>query len=1366
MINGQVIKNPSGFNKQRLDSFIRSVKTNKEDVQRKELDEALQQHTMLAAQDMLGRAVQLPPIEYLRAAYQNAYLPQMPQAAYGMEIGAVMESAPAPFMYPSQMNITPPNSDMFKKNMDRYEGKGTNALKGLFNTAANAILNPAIMEYNQNVYNAKQKAAQEAKDQEAEDDTPGARYGGSLRKAAYGDNGDPVKMMFKGIPGMEGYTQTESGEYKDPDGNLLTQDQMLVKMQEAYNQYRTEVGNAFANTPTPSWGGPLDLSYLNQYPVRPGLNLPGVTISGEGIPPNLLKGIATPQVYSNIGFDRPSLGQYMGLRPQYYLDPGSVAYSPNYKEMYKDARSKNQFDRFKTDITANPTAMGKFFDKIGIGKLVPTQNYKVKETILPEGQSIFDEDYLEKARIDSIRANYADAPGGGLIEGEELTPGSWARRSRRERRDALKTAGIEPTHKNLKGLGKKYLENERKQVEREGYEAARDAYEKQLAKEQLINNVDYQIFSGARPRNPWDLMGTGTQPVKPAVAPKAPTTPTPAPAGNTTTGATSYNPPAFDLGRTQNQIVKTEDEWFGTKPAGLALPNNYDPDWRNYAVDKGAGQMVYPNANQVKRDWDEVMAKDPKKKAMWESFNDMPAPIREIAADQVFNAGYDPRVMVLGAAGVDKGYTGKGSPVISNPEYRNWLKTNADQLWKDNKALINQQYADDPQAFTSSITDNRKIIYKNMRTKDLPGGVRTDFPSNSGGPGTQYNAWAGRSGAVQDYIDQIYFSPSTGYTAPKYFQKTGGGIHKFIPKAATGMGMGGDPCPPDHYWDANKGECVPFAKSVPTREQLYDPEGPYYQWLDELNYRRNHSNYQDWVGQQRQNYIDNNFKGEKYIIDENGKKVRTPEFEDFMQNSEGYKEIQNKYRYLRKDHSIDMHPDYKEQNFFDKDKEWDEESKEIYNELFNTDDPAEDDVHGQYYQRMMKEDFYKKQNPGKLIPKYDNDHPEILEQFYKENIDPIQMSPEQRIRGNYDNWCPCWKEQVIDFVQGRPITKDVCVPCEEMGMAQNGGTMLPMFETDGEFGFDNGLIELSYPARNMTAEYMTNSCPEGFRKGADGNCYPLIGNKYYRYYMDNKYRNSKVDDQKLTGLDAKPLPLELNNVPITQKNYALPKQYDNIDWNITDPFSKKSGPFNYDLGYKQPNKELLFPDADKMQTFFDNGEAPLTADAFSKQLDQYAVKYTGSNKEPQDEAYAEYDAKLRSKRSAPAYLNVINATGKFLANNVFGRDERRNAEEQFRKSRFLENNLALTSADTQFSPRLRGFDRTTDAYAGAPFAGANVQYGQPLIAQAQKGAELMMTMQEGGVYTLTPEMIKQIIENGGEVEYMDNSINFENPFNQ
>lgn len=191
MIDNQFIKKPSGFNKQRLDSFVRSVKTNKQDVQKKELDEALDLHTQLVAQDMMQRAMQLPPFEDLKQAYREQAMSDIPKAAYGMEIGAVMPSINTPFTYPSQQNITPPNSDMFKKNADAYANKGMNAFKSLLSTTANAIVNPAIQKYNQDVY-AKQQAAQEA-----EDDLPEEKMGGDLIKAqTLGEIGNSLKAAY------------------------------------------------------------------------------------------------------------------------------------------------------------------------------------------------------------------------------------------------------------------------------------------------------------------------------------------------------------------------------------------------------------------------------------------------------------------------------------------------------------------------------------------------------------------------------------------------------------------------------------------------------------------------------------------------------------------------------------------------------------------------------------------------------------------------------------------------------------------------------------------------------------------------------------------------------------------------------------------------------------------------------------------------------------------------------------------------------------------------------------------------------------------------------------------------------------------
>jgi hypothetical protein len=1452
MIDNQFIKKPSGFNKQRLDSFVRSVKTNKQDVQKKELDEALELHTQLMAQDMMQKAMQLPPFPVLQQGYMNQGMQQMPQAAYGMEIGAVMPSINTPFTYPSQQNITPPNSDMFKKNADAYAGKGMSAFKNLFTTAANAVLNPAIQEYNQKVYNAKQKAAADKE----ETDLPEEKLGGDLIKAKDGidfevsydwrkspaenaelnrraqvmgwnsvaeyeksgwkqnelalkqralvnnpqvqqiaktaaelnpelanvqarqdqlyanktsgtqkavnqayytlsnpldalgqyskygdipqgnvgnygfkdDSAGPVsltnttfnpfawgnaayrfanevgdadswttgrgavnmttdflealpfysevskaakpaltfaankgsnlfdnviniepntydKVPFKpweskGLPAKEAVV-TESDFWKTADlkktvadlknhnkewddlyneyeiidadlakrgtktdgtpnainnlypelkarfdklvankpaaissktltteqekylkdlllpaeidntipyfrgsygpqafansiskqdwsplksnfkptgtiedfflrhsqnknindildanydiskltdplatvnidgitykigdildfknrgytneltprkffwnqkggniptakmggdlikgvggfdvgdalkaayeqamanlrsddpvynesGDLLTKEQLQQAASDAYNRYYQGINEAYKNNPTPNWGS-ADFSYLNQYPTMPSLEMPGYNLSGQGVAPELYKGIAAAQMYNNMQPEYPGLGRYFGLSPQKKFEINDVNYSPNYKEMYNDALGRGEYDRFETNIEADPTLAGRALDKIGIGKLFSTRNYNVTENILPRGESVLDPERLEETQRKQTLLKNVNSPGGGLFETDQATPDLWQNISRRQRRELLNEADIDPNRKNLRGLGRKFLANEAAEIAAERGPAPRP---NGINIPGMVMPVDIsgiqtedQTPTPSITKLPSASAPKGSNPVVPAPSVTGPNNPVVPPAVTTTQPTAAYAPPAFDLGRTQNQIVKTEADWFGTKPAGLALPDNYDKDWRNYAVDKSAGPFMYPDANKVGQDWNAAMAKDPKKKAMWESFNDMPAPIREIAADQVFNAGYDPRVMVLGAAGVDKGYTGKGSPVISNPEYRSWLKTNADQLWKDNKALINQQYADDPQAFTSSITDNRKIIYKNLRTGDLPGGVRTDFPSNSGGPGTQYNAWSGRSGAVQDYVDQTYFDPSTGYTAPQYFKQRGGS-----------------------QLPSFKGEYGPSTFGVP------NPFGISPNWF-------------------------NNF-----------------------------------------DLAIGL----------------------------KTDNPL--------------------------------------------------------MAGTQDD--------VLNYN-----------------------------------GFD----------------YNNNGLPSG---------------------------------------------------------------------------------------------------------------------------------YIGANEDKSSLATATGRGKLKGNIAPTTYLTIGNAAGKFLADNVFGRDERKNAEKAYRKSRFLENNLALTSADTQFDPRLRGFDRATDAFGGAPYAGAQVQYGQPLIAMAQQGTEIPMTMQEGGVYTLTPEMIKQIIDNGGEVEYVDNSNNFVNPFNQ
>jgi hypothetical protein len=1042
MIDNQFIKKPSGFNKQRLDSFVRSVKTNKQDVQKKELDEALELHTQLMAQDMMQRAMQLPAFPDLQQAYINQGMQQMqqiPQAAYGMEIGAVMPSINSPFTYPSQQNLTPPNSDMFKKNADAYAGKGMSAFKNLFTTAANAVLNPAIQEYNQKVYNAKQKDAKDKEDAE-ETDLPQEKLGGlikaqkGLTRAAYlkksGDlpkaqimgttgstfgssTGDPKKSEYKPREVQEAETalqenldryQSDEPVY-DNQGNLLTKDQLQKATQDAYNAYYQAVGQAYKDNPAPSFGGPGDMSYMYNYPTRDGLNLPNVNISGPGVTPELYTGTGADQKYTNMGMDYPGLGAFIGLSPQRYLESNDMNYSPNYKAMYNDALSKGQYDRFETNITANPTVAGNILDKLGIGKMFATRNYDITQNILPEGQSILDPERLaENQRRQTLLAN-EDMPGGGLFQTDEMDPYIWENRTRRDRRDVLKGAGIDPSRKNLRRLGEDYFENLKQDRIREEAEASREGYENTLAAEDAATRRDVSVATmGKRPRNYWDLVGTGVQSVSPAPAVTGPTntvvqpavtptqpnvvTPNSATSGNTNAAApttqpfynTNYN--WNDVQKENADIIKKIGNYEITKgsPLGSGLlaytPLTTNPEqFYNWQESRTGNYYDYSGHDQ--------------NKARFKGFdaNALPKDLREVVLDQSINQSTDPRLTMLISQGL-----------VNDTDRYNYDNAKITSLFNDpkNQEALSKAYNEDPKQFINTYLDQRLVTYGRTNKKN--------FDQNT------FNS----------------LSP-----------------------------------------------------------------------------------------QEKEKYLSN-------------------------------LEVADAYDYT-------------------------------------------------------------------------------------------------------------WEPRIAQYRK------------------QKGGSQLPMFQIEGE--------------------------------------------------------------------------------------------YPGIDWNITDPFAKKPGPlFGNDQNKFTLGLPPLFPDANKMRTFFDNGEAPLTAEAFSKELDKYVPKYTGQ--EPQQLATATGNAKIKSNIAPTTYLTVGNAAGKFLADSVFGRDERKNAEKDYRKSRFLENNLALTSADTQFDPRLRGFDRTTDAFAGAPYAGAQVQYGQPLIAMAQQGTEIPMTMQEGGVYTLTSDMIKQIIDNGGEVEYVDNSNNFVNPFNQ
>lgn len=195
----------------------------------------------------------------------------------------------------------------------------------------------------------------------------------------------------------------------------------------------------------------------------------------------------------------------------------------------------------------------------------------------------------------------------------------------------------------------------------------------------------------------------------------------------------------FNLDRMLNQISKNEAFFFGTE-----RPNPLSVDWREQQIQGDFG--MYSEGNKTKEAFDDIL-KNVNKKYIWDDYADMPAPLKDIAGDHLFNSSTDPRIFTLAAAGV--------IDWNDRMKYKNDLVL-LDKTWKDGKQIILDQYNDDPQAFTSSVSDYRKMLYAKTRTYD------NDIPSNSGTPGLQYNAWAGRSDATQKYIDETYFKKNGG----------------------------------------------------------------------------------------------------------------------------------------------------------------------------------------------------------------------------------------------------------------------------------------------------------------------------------------------------------------------------------------------------------------------------------------------------------------------------------------------------------------------------------------------------------------------------------------------------------------------------
>ena len=258
--------------------------------------------------------------------------------------------------------------------------------------------------------------------------------------------------------------------------------------------------------------------------------------------------------------------------------------------------------------------------------------------------------------------------------------------------------------------------------------------------------------------------------------------------GNTA-NTTPSNPAAYDMNRAFAQVSNNEQNYFGTEADKSKVdPATGIPDWRLQNLDNSGGAQ-YNTTQKVSDAWDRIKGLPVNntdagknlstKEQVLKEYDKVPAPLKEIATDHLFNAGSDPRIFTLAAAGA--------IDMKDSAKYKDDPKLLEDK-WANSIDLINQQYNDDPQAFTSSVSDYRKVLYSKARRDSS-----IDTESTSGMPGLQYNAWAGRTGNTQDYIDKTYFDPAMGYVpqpTPNFSYAKGGELHRFISKYQQAIDSG------------------------------------------------------------------------------------------------------------------------------------------------------------------------------------------------------------------------------------------------------------------------------------------------------------------------------------------------------------------------------------------------------------------------------------------------------------------------------------------------------------------------------------------------------------------------------------------------
>lgn len=251
--------------------------------------------------------------------------------------------------------------------------------------------------------------------------------------------------------------------------------------------------------------------------------------------------------------------------------------------------------------------------------------------------------------------------------------------------------------------------------------------------------------------------------------------------------------PSFDEQLAKDIISSNEQNYFGTKSVLEPFdPSKHSLDWRQHKIDNFPGEP-YKKPGVMDTYWDRMFGENGEKTKQLNYFNDMPAPLKTVAADILYNQKTDPRAILLAAAGVpgkDVVYSMEGE---DGKSYRQDLRKNVDDLWNKNKDMILQQYNDDPRAFTDAFSDYRDVYMQKTRSADRtsndpkdahlydlyvrekndPHVIETDTWGDTGLPGTQYKAWRGRTDNTRQMVDDKYFGPNSGYVAPKFFARGG-----------------------------------------------------------------------------------------------------------------------------------------------------------------------------------------------------------------------------------------------------------------------------------------------------------------------------------------------------------------------------------------------------------------------------------------------------------------------------------------------------------------------------------------------------------------------------------------------------------------